>query len=490
MTSAELKADHLELAVDNDSTPIEDPQLNPMTEQGDVFAVMAARQIAGVWGELAEISLDLDEITNAVSGKTTHLNQLIDEMGELHTSNTQIGELATTANNIANEATDSTADTTRTVQDSTVSIKSLIESVTGISSRLDALTSALERVSGVAANIEAIAKQTNLLALNATIEAARAGAAGKGFAVVAGEVKNLSKQTSDATTDITETVAELRTQIDMLSKDSSDSIEKADRANNDTIKIADAMDDLQTIFDLLKSHVGGIHESSQANINVCTHVSDSLGSFSEDVIEESKRLDVANGHVSQLLELSEELIEQVVEEGLEIEDTPFIDTVRQTAKKIGHMFEDAVRNGDITMQDLFDENYVPIPGVEPQQVMGKMVNLTDRILPPVQEPLLKLDPRVTFCAAVDRNGYLPTHNAQYSKAPSDDPDWNMANCRNRRIFNDPTGLGAGQNSTKPFLLKTYKRDMGGGVTAVMKDCSAPITVNGRHWGGFRMGYKS
>lgn len=44
-------------------------------------------------------------------------------------------------------------------------------------------------------------------------------------------------------------------------------------------------------------------------------------------------------------------------------------------------------------------------------------------------------------------------------------------------------------STKPLLLQTYRRDMGGGKFVLMKDLSAPIHVNGRHWGAFRMGLR-
>ena len=44
-------------------------------------------------------------------------------------------------------------------------------------------------------------------------------------------------------------------------------------------------------------------------------------------------------------------------------------------------------------------------------------------------------------------------------------------------------------NTKPFLLQTYRRDMGGGNFVLMKDLSSPIVIRGRHWGAFRMGFR-
>jgi len=66
--------------------------------------------------------------------------------------------------------------------------------------------------------ITSIAQQTNLLALNATIEAARAGEAGRGFAVVANEVKELAKQTGEAT-------GEISRKIDGIQSDTAQSVE-------------------------------------------------------------------------------------------------------------------------------------------------------------------------------------------------------------------------------------------------------------------------
>ena len=71
-----------------------------------------------------------------------------------------------------------------------------------ITSTMQLLGQAAQEIGKVTETITDISAQTNLLALNATIEAARAGTAGKGFAVVANEIKELAKQTSEATEDI------------------------------------------------------------------------------------------------------------------------------------------------------------------------------------------------------------------------------------------------------------------------------------------------
>ena len=86
-------------------------------------------------------------------------------------------------------------------------------------------------------------------------------------------------------------------------------------------------------------------------------------------------------------------------------------------------------------------------------------------------------------------GRIVRNNARYNQPQRvGDVAWNTANSRNRRIFNDRTGLASARNQ-RPFLLQTYRRDMGGGQFIVMKEAAAPITVAGRHWGGLRLAFK-
>jgi len=213
--------------------------------------------------------------------------------------------------------------------------------------------------------------------------------------------------------------------------------------------------------------------------------SSNLTGIETAVNDTSKGISQAHLRIETLVDTSEAIVQGISASGGSSTDARFYDHVQSVAQEMSAAFEAALDSGRVSMDDLFDEAYQPIPGSDPVQVMTRFTSLTDDIAPTLQEAALDLDPRVVFCAAVDRNGYLPTHNLKFSRPQSDDPVWNTANCRNRRVFSDRVGLKAGKN-TAPFLCQVYRRDMGGGEFTMMKDISAPIQVKGRHWGGMRL----
>jgi len=171
------------------------------------------------------------------------------------------------------------------------------------------------------------------------------------------------------------------------------------------------------------------------------------------------------------------------------ENNEFVARAMEAGTTLTRMFESAVAHGEISIEAMFDADYVEIPGTNPQQHRSQILDWADRALPPFQEAFLAKDSRMAFCVAIDRNGYLPVHNTIYShpQRPGDTA-FNTANSRNRRIFNDPAGLAAGRNQA-PYLIQSYARDMGNGTTIMMREIDVPIRVRGRHWGGFRTAYK-
>jgi methyl-accepting chemotaxis protein len=176
-------------------------------------------------------------------------------------------------------------------------------------------------------------------------------------------------------------------------------------------------------------------------------------------------------------------------DAIRAENKEFIERAISTAQKISVLFENAIARGEITHDELFDNDYEPIANSDPIQHRTKFLDFLERVLPDIQEPLLASDPRMVFCATVDRNGYLPVHNRLYSQPQRPgDREWNQANSRNRRIFDDRAGLAAGR-VVRPYLLQNYPRDMGNGVTVTMQEIDAPIRVHGKHWGGFRTAYR-
>lgn len=153
------------------------------------------------------------------------------------------------------------------------------------------------------------------------------------------------------------------------------------------------------------------------------------------------------------------------------------------AAQIVGQFNQLLSSGRLNLAQLFDTFYVPIPGTHPQKFHTAYDRITDAILQPILDHYLAADPHFVFVVAVDRNGYLPTHDSKYSRPLTGDRKHDLKWNRTKRIFDDRTGLAAAHN-TRPFLLQHYSRDTGEN----MSDLSAPITIRGRHWGAVRIGY--
>ena len=185
------------------------------------------------------------------------------------------------------------------------------------------------------------------------------------------------------------------------------------------------------------------------------------------------------------------LIEKIEDKLWSIQDdnTEAVTRAMEAGAALKKIFENGVDSGAISIEDMFDTNYVEIAGSNPVQYRTRILDWADRALPPFQEAFLARDKRMAFCAMIDANGYLPVHNKIYShpQRPGD-VAWNTAKSRNRRIFNDPAGLAAGRNQ-RAYLIQSYARDMGNGNTVMMREIDVPIRVKGRHWGGFRTAYR-
>ena len=341
----------------------------------------------------------------------------------------------------------------------------------GVSGVIDTLG----QVSGAAQEITQIALQTRLVAFNATVEAKRAGEAGLGFAVVAEAVKELATKVGQSSTQIMATVEQLDRRI-------------AELAAQITSRSGPRDSAFQVSLAQAERSVADIAAAAQGNLQACRSAAERVRALETGTTDMAGALETARAAANHFREISEALIELTAQSGCQTEDTPYIATTLAAAARIGELFERGIESGAITLADLFDEQYQPIPGSNPQQHMTRFTLFTDRVLPPVFEEMLRLSPKVVYFIAVDRNGYLPTHNASFAKPQGTDPVWNAANCRNRRIFDDRTGLAAARSERK-FLLQVYRRDMGGGEFAMMKDLSAPIFVHNRHWGAVRLAYR-
>ena len=445
------------------------------------LAEQTGQSIVNLSANLQQIDADAGaqlEVVETVAGQAKSLTQVTQVMTDGLATVTQANA----------HALDTVDGSINILQRSSERSKDVATWVGNLENVLASVEQTLEQVNGANSKISEIAKQVNILAVNARIEAARAGDAGRGFAVVAEAINSLSKQTTAAASDVRGSTQTLQDAIGHLRTDAQGMTERAHEVLEGSAHVDTA---LVQINDDVRAAAVGAKRLSETVFTVTESVSQFAPAFdglTQALKATAAGVHSANTRAEEIVDISELAVQLSMELGADNADANLIEIVQDRAAQIGTLFEQAIAAGQISERALFDTKYVPVANSRPQQVMTAVTGFTDHFLPAIQEPVLALDPRIIFCAAVDRNGYLPTHNRAFSAPQSRDEVWNAAHCRNRRIFDDRVGLKSGRN-TAPFLMQTYRRDMGGGEHVLMKDVSAPIMVSGRHWGGFRMGVK-
>ncbi|WP_447553080.1 methyl-accepting chemotaxis protein [Vreelandella sp. EE22] len=431
----------------------------------------------------AEVSHYADLMDQRLVSQERMAKEAASSMAAINTAITQVSSSATQVATLAEQARHASHHNHACLAEIIQDMNDVAERSSGALEMLASLNDKIERVQSVTSMIEDIAEQTHLLSLNASIEAARAGEHGRGFAVVAGEVRSLAQKTSSATARVEGLVRDMHQSGHGVVSTMNELMIRIRERSKGMQTVGEGLATMTREFDHVNQEIGNVALAMQSTTGHSQKVTQTLGQLERDVDEGNRNMHDLAAQAHALMEAAEGVDGELAQQRLNGRHQAVFEAARQTADRIQGLLEKALARGDISLQALFDVDYQRVPGTRPPLYHTGFDTFTDQHLPGLQEPMLQAC-RLSYAIACDRNGYVPTHNLAVSQAPIGDLEHDLKYCRSKRIFDDPTGSRCGAH-TQALLLQTYKRDTG----EIMHDLSVPIYINGKHWGGFRVGYQ-
>jgi methyl-accepting chemotaxis protein len=246
--------------------------------------------------------------------------------------------------------------------------------------------------------------------------------------------------------------------------------------------------DVAEIVAMVDRQTDGIAQSTSHIQQSVDSVKHGLTAFATDARANGGALIEVRTRLGKLELLSNDMLDRLASCGVPIDDTPFILFAQKGMSEIRTVIEDGIARGEIDIESVFDTDYLPMPGTNPQQFETRFCAFADRHVRPLLDRMMKQEARLIACAITDINGYLPTHISERSLPQGPDPAWNAEHCRNRRNFLDDVTRRA-IASDKEAMLATYGMDLGEGRYLAVKNVFVPLHVHGRRWGNFEVAYR-
>jgi len=268
--------------------------------------------------ELSSLSGELSAGSEDASSRSTTVAAAAEEMSANMNAVAAASEQASVNVNMVASATEEMSATVNEISGNTAKARMITEkavsSTDRASSRVDKLGSAAREISKVTEVITEISEQTNLLALNATIEAARAGDAGKGFAVVANEIKELAKQTSEATQEIKSKIEDIQSSTDLTVAEIKEITIIISDVNEIVTTIASAVEEQSASTNEITSSVAQaaqgiseVNENVAQSSSVSGEIAAEIAIVSEVATKISKNSSQVNSQSNDLARLAEQL---------------------------------------------------------------------------------------------------------------------------------------------------------------------------------------
>lgn len=432
----------------------------------------------------AQVAFSVRQLAGRVQSQLDAAEQVVSSADVMITTERQTAQLSQQALSAASQARQRSDAGSVVLNESIQRMHRLSQGAVESRELIEALNQRSEEIQRVTMVIQSIASQTNLLALNAAIEAARAGEHGRGFAVVADEVRGLAGRTASATQEVGQMVADIQQrttqvveQIRQLSADLDSGVQQVELTG-------EHLDSIARLAVEVESQVGEIAHGAQTNQDQLAGLFEAVERMRGDLaVSDEQTRHLAKAAV-QMEGQAETISQRLAQVGLDDYHQRIYDLAREGSQQIAAKFEADIERGTVSLDDLFDRQYKPIPNTLPTRFNTRFDRYTDKVLPAVQEPLLSRHEGLVFAIACTQQGYVPTHNSAFNQPLTGDAAVDNARNRSKRKFDDRTGIRCGSHQ-QPVLLQTYTRDTG----ELMHDLSVPIMVKGRHWGGLRLGYK-